>query len=306
MSSSNKDDIISNVYYDRAGFGSLKTTLVDSKKKDPSITMQDVKEWFEENVQRKKQLSGYNSFIAPHVLYEFQLDLFFISKNDLQTQKFSIGLVLIDVFSRKAAVMPIMSKQPADITAGIMEGLNKLGKPHLIYSDDEGSLNNQDLVDFFKDQQIENYKTRGHPHFVERFIRTFKDMLFKRVDADEKKGKVNIQWVDYIPEIMLTYNSKMVHSAHGMTPNDAHKKGNHLEVKMKLEMNRIKTRKYPPVRVGDEVKIYRKKGISEKERTSSWSANKFTIERVERKLGQDYYYVQGVTRAYLRSEILKV
>ena len=79
-----------------------------------------------------------------------------------------------------------------------------------------------------------------------------------------------------------------------------------LEVKMKLEMNRIKTRKYPPVRVGDEVKIYRKKGISEKERTSSWSANKFTIERIERKLGQDYYYVEGVTRAYLRSEILKV
>ena len=36
-------------------------------------------------------------------------------------------------------------------------------------------------------------------------------MFCKRVDADEKKGKVNIQWVDYIPEIMLTYNSKMVH-----------------------------------------------------------------------------------------------
>ena len=62
-------------------------------------------------------------------------------------------------------------------------------------------------------------------------------MLFKRVDADEKKGKVNIQWVDYIPEIILTYNSKMVHSAHDMTPNDAHKKGNHFDVKMKLEMN---------------------------------------------------------------------
>ena len=293
MSSSNKDDIISNVYYDRAGFGSLKTTLVDSKKKDPSITMQDVKEWFEENVQRKKQLSGYNSFIAPHVLYEFQLDLFFISKNDLQTQKFSIGLVLIDVFSRKAAVMPIMSKQPADITAGIMEVLNKLGKPRLIYSDDEGSLNNQDLVDFFKDQQIENYKTRGHPHFVERFIRTFKDMLFKRVDADEKKGKVNIQWVDYIPEIMLTYNSKMVHSAHDMTPNDAHKKGNHLEVKMKLEMNRIKTRNHPPVRVGDEVKIYRKKGISEKERTSNWSSVKYKVSRVEKNLVKIIILLRG-------------
>ena len=58
---------------------------------------------------------------------------------------------------------------------------------------------------------------------------------------------------------MLTYNSKMTHSAHGMTPNKPHKDSSHMEVKIKLEMNRVKTRKYPPVRVGDEVKIYRKK-----------------------------------------------
>ena len=114
---------------------------------------------------------------------------------------------------------PIASKQPADITAGIMEGLNKMGgKPKLIYSDDEGGLNTQDLVDFFKDEGIQNYTTRGHTQFAERFIRTFKDMLFKRVDADKKKGMGNIQWVDYIPEIMLTYNSNMIHSAHDMTP----------------------------------------------------------------------------------------
>ena len=304
---SDKDKIISEIYYDQAGFGSIATTYKDAKKKDASITMQDVKEWFQENVERKKQLSGYNSFIAPDINFEYQLDLFFISKNDLDNQKYRIGLLLIDVFSRKAVVVPIASKQPADITAGIMEALNKMGgKPKLIYSDDEGSLNTQDLVDFFKDEGIQNYKTRGHPHFAERFIRTFKDMLFKRVDADEKKGKVNIQWVDYILEIMLTYNSKMVHSAHDMTPNDAHKKGNHLEVKMKLEMNRIKTRKYPPVRVGDEVKIYRKKGISEKERTSNWSSVKYKVSRVEKKLGQDYYSVEGMNRPYLRSEILKV
>ena len=304
---SEKDKIISEVYYDQAGFGSIATTYKDAKKKDASITMQDVKEWFQENVERKKQLSGYNSFIAPDTNFEYQLDLFFISKNDLDNQKYRIGLLLIDVFSRKAVVVPIASKQPADITAGIMEALNKMGgKPKLIYSDDEGSLNTQDLFDFFKDEGIQNYKTRGHPHFAERFIRTFKDMLFKRVDADEKKGKVNIQWIDYIPEIMLTYNSKMVHSAHGMTPRDAHKKENHLEVKMKLEMNRIKTRKYPPVRVGDEVKIYRKKGISEKERTSNWSSVKYKVSRVEKKLGQDYYSVEGMNRPYLRSEILKV
>ena len=34
----------------------------------------------------------------------------------------------------------------------------------------------------------------------------------KRVDADEKKGKNNIQWIDYNLEILLTYNNKLVSS----------------------------------------------------------------------------------------------
>ena len=38
-------------------------------------------------------------------------------------------------------------------------------------------------------------------------------MLYKRVEAAEKKGKENIQWIDYNLEILLTYNDKMVHSA---------------------------------------------------------------------------------------------
>ena len=77
---SDTDKIISEIYYDQAGFGSIATTYKDAKKKDASITMQDVKEWFQENVERKKQLSEYNAFIAPDINYEYQLDLFLYQK----------------------------------------------------------------------------------------------------------------------------------------------------------------------------------------------------------------------------------
>ena len=122
---SDKDKIIHDVYYDRAGFGSQRVTYLDAKKKDASITMQDVKDWFSENIERKTQLSGYNSFVAPEANYEFQLDLFFISNKDLVTQKFRVGLLLIDVFSRKAVVIPINSKNMVDVTTGILEGMKK-------------------------------------------------------------------------------------------------------------------------------------------------------------------------------------
>ena len=91
----------------------------------------------------------------------------------------------------------------------------------LIYSDDEGSLNSNVIKEYFESQQIEIHRTRTHPALAKRFIRTFKNMLFKRVEADEKKGKANTQWTDYKFEIMITYNNKMVHSATDLTPQPA-------------------------------------------------------------------------------------
>ena len=79
-----------------------------------------------------------------------------------------------------------------------------------------------------------------------------------------------------------------------------------MKVKLKLEMNRVKTRKYPTLRVGDEVKIYRKKAITEKERTSNWGSVKYIVTGIEKKLGQQYYSLEGQKRSFLRSELLKV
>ena len=46
-----KDDIIKKIYYDKSGYGSLKTTFDDVKKIDKTIKMDDIKQWFKENVE---------------------------------------------------------------------------------------------------------------------------------------------------------------------------------------------------------------------------------------------------------------
>ena len=50
---SSKQDIINNIYFDRAGFGSRATTLKDARAKDKTITMDDVNEFFRKNVEEK-------------------------------------------------------------------------------------------------------------------------------------------------------------------------------------------------------------------------------------------------------------
>ena len=98
----------------------------------------------------------------------------------------------------------------------------------------------------------------------------------------------------------------MKHSATGFPPKDSRKPSNELKVKLHLSMNAKRNRVYPDLGVGDEVKIFRKRKPNEKERVSNWSQNVYTIERIDKKLGQSYYFVEGVDRAYLRFELLKV
>ena len=55
--------------------------------------------------------------------------------------------------------------------------------------DDEGALNSNDILGYLKKEGIEKITTRSHAHFVERFIRTFKFKLYKRIENDEKREK---------------------------------------------------------------------------------------------------------------------
>ena len=97
--------------------------------------MEDVKQFCAKHAaEEKRKRRGQNKFFAPHIFFEFQLD-FFISNNDLESQQeFRIGLVLIHIFSQYATLIPTKSKQPPDVSAGLMEGLQKMGKTRSFFT----------------------------------------------------------------------------------------------------------------------------------------------------------------------------
>ena len=304
MSLEEKDTIISNIYYNEAGYGSIQTTYSDARLKNPKITLKYVKEWFAKNVGVKAQPGGTNSFIAPHAYYEYQIDLFLIV--DLGKQKFKYGSICVDIFSKFASVVPIMTKDGSDAAAGIIENFQQMGKkPELLYTDGETSFVSDALVTYYREQKIKHYVTRKHAAFAERMIRTFKAMLYKRIDQAKVKVE-NPQWHDYIYQVMLTYNNKLKHSSTGKTPDEARKDTHQADVKANLEIRALKNRKYPPLNVGDEVKILRKKKINEKNRTSNWSIEVFKVSSINETLGQKYYTVEVMGRDYTRAELLKV
>ena len=152
-------------------------------------------------------------------------------------------------------------------------------------------------------KNIKHIITRSHAWFAERAIRTFKEMLYKRIENSKEKKP---QWKDFIFEILLTYNNKLKHSSTNHTPNEARNNKNELNVKINMLMHSKHNRKYPMLKIGDKVKIYRKKRTGEKSHTSYWSEDSYELEEITRSLGQPYFKVKGLSRRYLRSELLKV
>ena len=89
---------------------------------------------------------------------------------------------------RNSNVIPIKSKKPPDVLAGLMEGLQRIRKrPKLLYTDEEGRLDSNDKMNHLEKESIEIHKTPTHPFFAERFVQTHKEMLSKRIEHDQKK-----------------------------------------------------------------------------------------------------------------------
>ncbi|MFM7986609.1 MAG: hypothetical protein ACKPKO_45570 [Candidatus Fonsibacter sp.] len=55
------------------------------------------------------------------------------------------------------------------------------GSPKVIMTDGDSGMKNSGLFQKYFQQQKTYIPTQGHPHMVERMIRTFKDMLDKRI-----------------------------------------------------------------------------------------------------------------------------
>jgi hypothetical protein len=100
-----KEEIIEKIYQDPAGHASMKVTYEDAKKKDESITYGDVQAWFKKHVEQKRQLKGYNSFVASEAYEEFQIDLAFWY--DLKDPEYPASMFIIDIFTKHSTSIPM-------------------------------------------------------------------------------------------------------------------------------------------------------------------------------------------------------
>ena len=135
--------IISDSYTDLAGFNNIKDHFKSVKEKDKTITLEDVKQWRNKNIEMKTNLKGYTSFVADHAKQEYQMDLAFF---DMEDPDYIGCLCMIDIYTKYAAAVPFKTKQPREILECIKECIKNMGgKPETLFSDFEGSFNSKEV-----------------------------------------------------------------------------------------------------------------------------------------------------------------
>ena len=214
------------------------------------------------------------------------------------------GLVCIDNFSTKCHVVPIANKDGETLYDAFLECFKVMGHPQSIYSDDEGGFKYKKLQDYLKGEGITHLTTLTHATVAERQIRTFKKIISDRLLVH--KGA----WTITLKPVLDKYNGKMKRSATGLTPNEAHKDENSVEVKANSVTKEKYLRKYPNIKEGDDVRVFIKSGgnyTSLKESRSKWSNKVYEVKEVNRDLQMNKYYViEGLSKKFRRHELLLV
>ena len=99
----------------------------------------------------------------------------------------------------------------------------------------------------------------------------------------------------------------MVHSVVKMTPSEARKEKNQQgQDEFRITVGSNRSRVYPELTEGDHVKTMRKNGISGTKHSSHWFRETFATTKIETRLGQNCYYVNGRPSPLLKHEPLEV
>ena len=203
---------------------------------------------------------------------------------DMQAfSKFNRGikylLAVIDVFSKYGYLVPLKDKTGKSV-ASALKTIFKERKPEKMWVDKGKEFYNKDVKELIELYSTENEEKSS---VVERWIRTMKEKMWKYFTDNNTSVYVNI-----LPDLVEDYNNTR-HSSIKMTPVEASKKKNELEVWRNPYPNHLDIINInPKFSIGDKVRISKKKKTFEKGYTTRWTEEVFTIVEVKHTLPVTY------------------
>ena len=248
----------------------------------------------EELHKPKRKNYPRRKIVVNHIDEIFAADLVEMQKFAKLNKGYRYLLTCIDIFSKFAWVIPLKDKKGITIKSALQKIFNKR-KPKFLWTDKGTEFYNKQVQDLLNENNIKLYSTNNSEiksAVVERFNRTFKNMMYKKFTENNNTIFYNI-----LDELVDNYNNKN-HSTIKITPVEASKKIN--EKKIKNIYNFEKTKKPGKFRIGDRVRLSLEKNIFEKGYDTNWTQEIFVIYDIKYS-NVPYYYLKDLNNEKLQS-----
>lgn len=186
-------------------------------------------------------------------------------------------LTVINIFSKKAYARPLKNKTAEQVKAALESIIDSLGYTiKHIHTDRGKEFYNTAVRTMLQSRHIHLYSTfsRMKAAICERFNRTLKSRMWKYFSLRSTN-----EWIDILPKLVADYNDTK-HRTIKMKPNDVDKH-NEEQLLLTIYNNSTPTRSKTKFKVGDSVRISKSKHVFEKGYTPNWTAEIFTIRKVQ-------------------------
>ena len=292
----NDDTRMREIYFDAqhpASFGGIKklaTALptVDQKKIKSFLNQQ----WTYSLHKPIKRKFPWRKYVARGVNEQWQADLVEMQPYSRINQGYRYILCVIDVFSRYAYVRPIKSKSGPDVAEALEDIFRDTqNTPKYLQTDQGKEFYNQHVQSMLQRYNVELFSVYSDKKaaIVERFQRTLQERMYR---AFTHQG--NYRWMELLPQLIDSYNNSY-HRSIKTTPASVSKK-NETDVWMNQYSSSVKkSTKLPKFRVGDVVRIPKRKTIFSKGYIEKWTDEEFTIRDINTKYSPHLYTLADST-----------
>lgn len=226
--------------------------------------------------------------------YQIQIDLIDIQSLSRWNDGVKYLLSAIDTFTRKAIVKPCKDKKAGTVLKAFKSILQQFGQyPVTLVADRGAELRNREFISFCKLNKINFFHnfTSVHAAYVERFNRTFQNLIYKYLAEFERK-----RYIDKLDDFLDSYNNRY-HRMINMSPNEAELESNHINVAMAMgkywSSRSMKIGKITTIyQKGQLVRIALQKTVFHRGYNDQSNYEVFSIYNIKKNLGKPMYFLE--------------
>lgn len=271
------------------------------KKEDVEKILRSIDSYSLHKPLRRPKL--FRRIYTKGIKYLFQIDLIDMTKFENENDGYRWFITIIDTFSKKAWAFKIKRKAGKNIVE-IMEPFLEETKPKKIEFDQGKEFYNQPFLKLLRRLRIIHFSVYSEMKcaIVERFNRTLKTRMYRSFTA-----RGNKRWVDILQDLVDGYNDT-IHSSIGFKPNDVTKRNEYL-VRRMLFPKIIKKKQHTKAafKVGDTVRLAKKKSTFQKGYEQTYSYEVFEIKEVKKTYPVTYgikdYKGEVIEGSFYKSEL---